>query len=273
MKSISTKLLYLIKEVKLALWKEFKEYSRYPLWFISDMIALPMWLLFFMLPAMLFVPEEELANGFFYRNFYWGWVFLVLIYTSLRVVGMSIRKEQINGTLELLFSTNANRIILFIGRAGPLLLDVLITSAYTAVIFHTAFNVSLAPIDFFLTLYSLAMLMVITIGFSALYGAAILKFKEPAILTNLLQIALIFLTGAFYPIENLGMISYISLAIPLTYAVDLARHAALGTPPLIDERLEVFLVFFLALLVLLASYAVLKFLEKENKRKGTLAFY
>ena len=273
MKSTFTKLLYLVKEIKLALWKEFKEYSRYPLWFISDMIALPMWLLFFMLPAMLFVPEEELTDGFFYRNFYWGWIFLVLIYTSLRVVGMSIRREQINGTLELLFSTNANRIILFIGRAGPLLLDVLITSAYTAVVFHTAFHVTLTPINPVLTLYSLAMLVIITIGFSTLYGAAILKFKEPAILTNLLQIALIFLTGAFFPIKNLGILSYVSLAIPLTYAIDLARHAALGTPSLIDERLEILLVFFLALMILSLSYAILKFLENENKRKGTLAFY
>jgi len=272
-KYIFTKLSRLAGEVKLALWKEFKRYSRYTLWFVSDMISLPMWLLFFMLPAMLFVPKEELVNGFFYKNFYWGWVFLVLIYTSLRVVGLSIRQEQLEGTLELLFSTNANRLVLFIGRAGPLLLDVLLTAAYTAAIFHTAFNASLMPEEPLLTLYALSMLVAITIGFSALYGAAILKFKEPAILTNLLQISLIFLTGAFYPIENLGPVRYVSMLIPLTYAVDLARHATLGTRTILNEKIEAVLVFFLALLTLTLSYSMLKYLENKNKKEGTLAFY
>jgi len=269
---IFTRIKKLVYEIKLALWKEFKRYFRYPLWFLSDMITLPMWLLFFMLPAILFIPDET-AVGFFYKNFYWGWIYLILIYTSLKIVGLSIRQEQIEGTLELLFSTNANRIILFIGRAGPLLINVLITAVYTAIIFYTAFHVSLEPVDPFLTIYSLATLTAITIGFSSMYGAIVLKFKEPAILTNLLQIALVFLTGAFYPIENLGVFSYVSLLIPLTYAIDLARHATLGTPCIFDVKIEIILVLFLTILTLSLGYYALAALEKENKKKGTLAFY
>lgn len=272
--SLSTRIEKISLELYAAAYNGVKTYLRYPMWIISDLVASPLWLLLFIIPMLLFLPPEKWGDTTTYQYFYWGMVFFDIISTSLWSFGNAIRREQEMGTLEYLFLSNANRIVLFATRFTTRLLSTSLSIVYLAALMWIMFGVQITVHDQLLLLFSLILSLFVASGFGALYGAAVLKLKQTGPLSNILQFVLIGVSGIFFPVNRLPpQLQILAYASPFTYCIDLARCAAINTPTLLPLWQEVLLVLSLAIIMNLLGLKALDFIENNTKKTGKLGAY
>ena len=270
----STRILNLALDLYAAAYNSIKTYARYPMWIISDLLSTPLWLIMIMLPIMLFLPKNEWSNPDVYRQFYWGMIFWQVVSMALWSIGFTIRREQQMGTIEPLFLTNANRIVMFAGRLVIVGMDLALSMLYLTIVMTSFFEVNITVKSPILLLFSLILSILMSLGIGALYGSLVIKLKEASALSNILQFILIGFSGVFFTVtklpENLRIISYI---IPYTYCIDLVRHTAIGSQTLLDPGIEFLLVVILTALFLISGYTVLIKIEKDAKRTGRIGTY
>ncbi|RLF08052.1 MAG: hypothetical protein DRJ64_01825 [Thermoprotei archaeon] len=270
----STRILNLALDLYAAAYNSIKTYARYPMWIISDLLSTPLWLIMIMLPIMLFLPKNEWSNPDVYRQFYWGMIFWQVVSMALWSIGFTIRREQQMGTIEPLFLTNANRIVMFAGRLVIASMDLALSMVYLTAVMSAFFNVNITVKSPILLLFSLILSMLMSLGIGALYGSLVIKLKEASALSNILQFILIGFSGVFFTVtklpENLRIISYI---IPYTYCIDLVRHAAIGSQTLLEPSIELLLVAILTALFLIFGYIVLIKIEENTKKTGRIGTY
>ena len=231
---LNIKVKYKLLELYASLYKSIRIYIRYPVWIISDFITTPLWIITLLIPLLLFLPYKEWKNPITYQYFYWGMIGWSIISTSLWGFGMSLRREQQMGTLEYLYITNTNRIILQIGDTLRRLLMSIIELVYMAVIIQALFNTPIYINNPIMVLISFLGSYLICMGFGILYGAITLEIKNPGPLINILQFILLGLSGAFYSVMKLPpIIQLIALIIPFTYSFDIIRYYAFNELSLI----------------------------------------
>jgi len=268
--SIRSRLL----EVYASAYASMKIYFRYPMWFISDIVTTPLWIVIIFMPILLFLPESEWRNPEIIEAMYWGMIFLDLISLTLWGIGMSIRREQQQGTIEYLFITNASRAVIFSNRVFSRILSLLMDVAYIALIINLIFGVSITivnPIELFVYL---AISVLLALGLGMMYGAVVLYLKNPGALNNILQFIILGLGGIFIPPSRMPYpLNIVSLAIPFSYAIDLVRNAAMGTQTMIDKNLEIFILLVSTMASIITGRYILSKLEEANKRSGKLGTY
>ncbi|OYT28778.1 MAG: hypothetical protein B6U94_08205 [Thermofilum sp. ex4484_79] len=268
--SIRSRLL----EVYASAYASMKIYFRYPMWFISDIVTTPLWIVIIFMPILLFLPESEWRNPEIIEAMYWGMIFLDLISLTLWGIGMSIRREQQQGTIEYLFITNASRAVIFSNRVFSRILSLLMDVAYIALIINLIFGVSITivnPIELFVYL---AISVLLALGLGMMYGAVVLYLKNPGALNNILQFIILGLGGIFIPPSRMPYpLNIVSLAIPFSYAIDLVRNAAMGTQTMIDKNLEIFILLVSTMASIITGRYILSKLEEVNKRSGKLGTY
>ena len=264
----------LLMEIYASAYKEFKIYFRYPLWFLADLVASPLWILMLLYPILLFLPYNEWNNPKTYNFFYWGIVSWDLLSISFWGIGNLIRREQEMGTIEQSFLTNANRIALFVGRVFSEGFIFLIDAVYMVLIIHALFGVWIEIRSPFLLLISVFLALFLSVGFGALYGALVLYIKSPGAISNVLQFLFIGIGGAFFPVSRLpAQLRLFAYSIPFTYAIDLLRNASMDTETILPPVLEYLLAFILGVFLNVLGLSILLLIEKKSKRTGKLGLY
>jgi len=261
-------------ELYASAYKSVKVYFRYPAWIVSDLLATPLWMLMIIYPILLFLPGEQWKSRETYEFFYWGMVSWSIISTALWSIGNAIRSEQQIGTLEQLFLTNADRVVLFIGRLVSSSISLIIDLVYMSIITYLLFNVSIRIVNPPFFLLSIFFCLMTSLGFGSIYGALVLQVKSPGAISNILQFLFIALCGVFYPVTKLPEVARVlSYFIPFTYAIDLLRYSAMGTETVIPLEVELLISFISSTLLIGLGYYVIKRVERIAKVKGKLGFY
>jgi len=269
-----SRLTELAVELRASVERSLAIYFRYPAQVVSDFLATPLWMLFFTLPILMFAPPESWSSPEFLAKLYWGWITLGILSSSFWSIGHAIEREAKMGTLEALFATNANRVVLFSGRVAVMVMSTLVEAAYVWALLHATFGFNPPVRDSAALLTAWILVIITAVGLSAAYGALVLRLKNPGALTNILQFALVVLTGAFFPVTSLpGPLPSLAMLIPLTYPVDLVRWASIGEETLLDPALEFALSAALAALSVALGGAALRAVEEENRRSGRLGFH
>lgn len=263
-----------VLEAYASAYKSVKVYFRYPAWIIGDLLATPLWMLMLIYPILLFLPGEQWRSRETYEFFYWGMVSWSVISVALWSVGNAIKSEQQAGTLEQLFITNADRIILFIGRLASSSISLAIDLVYMSVIVYLLFGVSIKIIDIPLFILSIIFCLLLSLGFGIVYGALVLQIKSPEAISNILQFFFLAFCGVFYPVTKLPeVVRPVSYFIPFTYAIDLLRYTTMGTETIVPLGIELILLSVMSILLIGLGYYAIKRVERISKIKGKLGFY
>ena len=272
--SASTSARWLLLEAYASAYKAVKVYFRYPAWIVGDLLATPLWLLVFIYPVLMFLPYDKWRSPETYEFFYWGMVSWSVISTALWSIGGAIRSEQQVGTLEQLFLTNADRVVLFLGRLASSSIGLIIELAYMSLIVYLLFGVQVRILNPPLLAVALLLGLTASLGFGSVYGALVLHVKSPGAVANILQFALVILCGVFYPASRLpDFVEPLAYLVPFTYAIDLIRHAAMGTDTLLPAPLELAVLALYSVVLVALGYAALRRVELVSKRRGKLGFY
>jgi len=252
----------------------YKIYFRYTAWFIADLITTPIWILVFLLPILMFLPKEQWNNPTTINFFFWAMVMWDIVGAGLWSFGQAIRREQQTGTLEFLFLTNANRIIMFTRSIFTRGLELIIMFAYMAIVFKLLFSVDIILRNILGVIFILTLGLLIAMGFGEIYGALVLRFKNIGPVTNILEFVILGISGIFFPISRLpDQIRLISLLSPFTYIAEMTRYMAMGIETYLDPGFELILMILMAIIFNAIGFVTILYIEKNLKKTGKLGAY
>jgi len=111
-------------------------------------------------------------------------------------------------------------------------------------------------------------------GIGFLFAGFVLRFKEPYIFTQILNLLFATLTGTYYPVSLLPYwVQFLSGALPQTYVIEDMRRIVLANQTLVDIYGSMFVLLALALAYPTFGYAVFKQLEKKASITGEFSKY
>jgi ABC-2 type transport system permease protein len=167
-----------------------------------------------------------------------GGVVSALVATAFWAMAMSFRTEQEIGTLEPTWLTPTGKGTLVVGRALGGLFWFLFSQVAIFAVGIVFFGVHLR----WEMLYAVPALILATIslvGVAHLLAAVVLMIRDANLFIDCTNFLFSTASGVAFPVSLLpGVLQPIAFLLPTTYAMDILRQHALGTPPLIDPALE-----------------------------------
>jgi ABC-2 type transport system permease protein len=261
-------------------WKGIKHYTRYPGSFLL-VLVMPFLFTLMIFGMGQFVGGSDASANFAART----GTSNVLIYEILgsavwmtswvvvEDVGVALRDEQMKGTLEQNFLAPVNRFTLLIGLS---LTDIVITSAVFVVVVGATTMIVL-PTAFLSLLQAFVILLIGLIplfGIGFLFAGFVLRFKEPYMFTQILNLIFATLTGTYYPVSLLPYwVQFLSGALPQSYVVENMRRIVLADQTLVSVYGSVFILVALAVAYPALGYAVFKRIEKKASVTGEFSKY
>jgi len=202
--------------------------------------------------------------------------FIVWFYARIVVVaiGADLLGEAQAGTLEQMYMSPIPAELLLLGRMCAILLTstimVFLTTGMLALVLHIQLSLHWEGIPvLFLTLIGLS-------GFTLILAGAALVFKQVDALADLIQNAMLFLTGALLPIDHFpSWLATIAHTLPITQGIIVLRNVELNNQSLMAAWMNGSIPW-LALhsaVYLSIGWLVFKWCERIAKRRGTLGQY
>jgi len=188
-------------------------------------------------------------------------------------VGTGIRDEQIKGTLEQNFLAPVHRFTLLVGLS---LTDVVITSMLFLIVVGVSVAVVM-PSNFLTVIPAFLALLVGLIplfGIGFLFAGFVVRFKEPYIFTQIVNLVFATLTGTYYPVTFLPYwVQFLSRLLPQTYEIDTMRRIVLANQTLVNLYGSIFILLALALAYPVLGYAVFRRIERKASVTGEFSKY
>lgn len=270
----------------MAIYKaRFKIYVRYPGWVLMGFLMPIFQTLMPLLLALGITRSMETASAIFNR--YTGtpeFVFYILLgsitwsISSIIIwdFGMWLYDEMEMGTLEQLFLAPSHSLELLLGSTLYTLSISLINS--TIGIFIAASI--LGYLQLVLSLRFLLALAVILFGFipllgmSLVFGALVLRIKEPWALFNFLGGFLVYISGVFYPITILPLtIRLLAILFPATIQIAGARAIMFNIGYLFGPHVDFLLLATYAILWPIFGLVMFERVKSEAQKRGSIGAY
>jgi ABC-2 type transport system permease protein len=183
----------------------------------------------------------------------------------------AIEGERFAQTLPLLIASPANRVVVFAGRALPATANGIVISIWTFAVATLVFRIplpsaSLAPLAVAIAVTSFA-----CVGLGLCNAALGLRWRETAVLGNLLLLALLMFAGVNVPLHLLPrwIAHYVSVALPVTHGAAASRAIVAGST-LSQQAHRLILEGLIGLAYLAAGLCALVLFEREARRSATL---
>jgi ABC-2 type transport system permease protein len=261
-------------------WKGIKHYTRYPGSFLIYLV-LP-----FLFTIMIFGMGQFVGGGNAASNFaartgttnilvyeILGSAVWMTSWVVVEDVGVALRDEQMKGTLEQNFLAPVNRFTLLIGLS---LTDIVITSALFFCIVGVTVMITMPGAFLSIMEAFLALLvgLVPLFGIGFLFAGFVVKFKEPYVFTQIINLVFATLTGTYYPVTFLPYwVQFLSGGLPQTYVIDDMRRIVLANQTIVNLYGSIFILLALALAYPTLGYAIFRYLEKRASVTGEFSKY
>ncbi|HKW78043.1 MAG TPA: ABC transporter permease [Candidatus Limnocylindria bacterium] len=261
--------------------KDTRQLTRYPL-NLGSLIFLPLYQ--GLIPSLLFGAAFlvggraiglEAATG---SADLAGFLFLGAIVTGLTAstfwgIAFGLRFELDTGTLEAMWLTPTRRDTLVLGRALSAGVVFLLTQTVLIVIGIGVFGAHFLPTALF-ALPALMFAAVSMVGVAYLLSSVVLLLKEASFFIDTTNFLTNVFAGVGFPVTVLpGVAQAVSFLLPTTYALDVLRHYAIGSRPLLDPLVEHLILAALAVLVFPLGRVVFARADRRLARTGGLSQY
>jgi ABC-2 type transport system permease protein len=280
MSQLTRRLKYLITELDTLIAMAHKELLimvRYPIEFIASFGQVFLIVAIFMLAGLTFSrTSQEASAGTISGVVVYGFVLFMFVSDTIWTLGYEVRREQVQGTLEQLYLSPANKFANLISRVVTILLWTGLLCV-AAVALMTSLVGRLPFYNGLLGGYLLIMALLGTFGMGFAFAALTLRIKEAAqTVAILLQFAFMILCAIFFPFATLPpAIRFISRLIPFSYAVDAFRSTLMdfpaGFPELAPIEVEIIIVTAFAILMPLVGYYLYRQAEDRARSMGSLS--
>ncbi|MCX8062504.1 MAG: ABC transporter permease [Anaerolineales bacterium] len=265
--------------------KELTILSRYPIEFIASFGQVFLIVAIFTLAGLMFsdfrdpTASSAAPAQFSYSGVtVYGFILFMFLSDTLWSIGYNIRHEQIQGTLEQLYLSPANKFLNLIARVISILLWTGLASFVAALLMSSM--IGHLPIkNPLLGLYILLVSLSGTFGIGFAFAALTIRIKEAAqTAANFLQFIFLILCANFFPFSALPpFLRFFSRLLPTAYCVDAFRSAMMGFPPGFPElapfEIEFIIVTLFGIFMPIIGYRLYRASERYARQAGTLSGY
>ena len=261
-------------------WKGIKHHTRYPGEFMLFLL-LPFLFTFLILGMGSAVGGANAASYFAARTGTTNIVIYEILGSAVWMtswvvvedVGSAVRDEQIKGTLEQNFLAPVNRFTLLVGLS---LTDIVITSAIFLIVVGVAVAIVLPSSFLSIVPAFLALLLglIPLFGIGFLFAGFVVRFKEPYVFIQIVNLVFATLTGTYYPVTFLPYwVQFLSGVLPQTYVIEDMRRIVIANQTLVNLYGSIFILLALALVYPIIGYAVFRRIEKRAGVTGEFSKY
>ena len=256
--------------------KELIVLARYPVQFVTSFAQVFIIIAVFSLAATMFSKGAQGGGTNTSGVVTYGFIMFIFLSDTLWTIGVNVRHEQVQGTLEQLYLSPASKFANLVSRV----MNLLIWTGAISIVSMFAMAAILGKLPFenpWLGLFIFVMSLSGTFGVGFAFAALTLRIKETAqTVANLLQFAFLILCANFFPFSALpAPVLAVSKVIPLAYAVDAFRSTMMGYPAGFPElapiKTEIVIVTIFGLLMPVVGYWLYRKAEDEARRSGSLA--
>lgn len=218
------------------------------------------------------VPGLDRYGGDYFAFVLVGLVFTMHIGIALNTISTTIRRGQMLGTLEVVFTTQTNLATFLTGSALYAIVRSTVFMVVYLVLGAALFGVSFAGANVFAALFVLLLSMGVMLGLGVLAGSFIMAFKQGDPFTTALTTGAFLLSGVAYPVAVLpGWLQVFSAVFPHTYALEALRLTLLQGAPLSAVATDVGALVLFAAIILPASFVVFRYAVGRARMEGSLA--
>lgn len=199
-----------------------------------------------------------------------GNAILVVGFSGIFGVTISVSQERAEGTLPHLLGTPASRLFIFLGRGIGHVVDGLFTVVVALFFGWALFKVDFSHANMIVFVLAILTAAVSTTSLGLLLGSISLFSRDWYLLMNFTYLLLLVLAGVNIPLDRLPVwLRWVSPLLPLTRSVGVARRALTGET-LAASRDSLVVEAALGLLYLAAGFALTAWSEHKARRHGTL---
>jgi ABC-2 type transport system permease protein len=258
--------------------KEFIIMTRYPIEFVASFGQVFLIIAVFVMAGSTFfrgAPGSGASAEYSAGVVIYGFILFLFMSDTLWTIGYNVRREQVQGTLEQLYLSPANKFASLISRVTNILLWTGLLSV-TGMFLMGGMLGSLPFYNPLLGLYLLLMALAGTFGIGFAFAALTLRIKETAnTMANFLQFVFLIFCANFFPFSALPEpLLYVSKALPLAYGVDAFRSTMMGYPPGFPElapiEVEIVIVTIFGILMPLLGFWLYRRAERSVRIRGSL---
>lgn len=262
--------------------KEFAIKTRYPVELIAGFAQTFVMIAIFTLATLTFTRGGDGSTAVpglsIYSVVIYGFIPFIFLTETLWGIGLNIRREQLQGTLESIFLSPAS-------QAANLISRTVLTLTWTgllsilAVILMRFLTREIPYANLPLAFFILAMMLSGTFGIGFAFAAVTLHIKQTAeTLANVFQFAFMIFCAPFIPFAILpAWVLVVSRFIPLAYGVDAFRSTLMNYPPGFPElaplNVELVIVTLFGLLAPPMGLWLYYRAEAHARRAGSLGIY
>jgi len=184
-------------------------------------------------------------------------------------MAMTVGGERWTQTLSPLMATPANRLPLFLGRALPLIVNGIFTSAFAFAVGWLLLDVDISASQ----LPALAVVMAASAfactSLGLVVGALGLRVRDVFFLANFVVYSLVLFCGVNIPLESLPKwMEEVARVLPLTHGIEAARAIADGAS-LAEVANLVWTELGIGAVYAVAAFALFKLFELEGRRRAS----
>lgn len=202
-----------------------------------------------------------------------GAIVSTYLFSSLYGMAGSLRLESFWGTLELIFSSPARKISILLGKAlhDSFLASVIVFSQCVVSVLFFGVSITLKTL--------LPVLVVFLLLILGMYGIALalagitLQIKEIRSLTRTIEYFFFIFSPIRYPVEVSPVTHFMSLLVPLTYALAALRGLTLISAPWSVIAKNMIFLALMDVLCLAAGIAIFYAVENKTRKSGAISFH
>lgn len=203
-----------------------------------------------------------------------GTVVYLLYNRLLWGTGVSIQSERWMGTIEVLFLTPTNKMIVLIASGLSSLIEASwwIFSIFFLgwAIFGVQPSITSWPAVFTCVISTMAALLSVGVFFAGFFVLT----RAADQLASGLQAPIRFFSGVAFPVSALPqMLQCISYLIPVTYGISALRKCVLLSGDFGSIALDIAPLWFMTMIFLIVGQITLRIVERQTKKKGTLYLF
>ncbi|MCW4019588.1 MAG: ABC transporter permease [Candidatus Bathyarchaeota archaeon] len=261
--------------------KDLKFLMAYPIIFVFWAVFPIFWYIPFILQGQVFVGGSQSASfaqaagtADFIPFIIIGAVLNSYVNRVLHGMGESIRREQVQGTLDYVLVAPSNKMFVLIGKALSETLSSTFFAASQLAISVLIFGLNLT-LGMLLPVFFVVILLVLGLhGLALVLAALTLLYKQSHEVSQTIGYIFYVFSPVRYPVESLPFwAQIISQFLPLTYALVLVRSFVLLGAGLSAVYSEVLALLVIDAVLLLAGFYMFNWMESKTRKSGAISQY
>jgi len=258
-------------KIKAVVWLHILRLWRYKVSFLNMALSITLWILLFLLGALMFAPKGELFKAI--PIVFWGIIMWNLMSNTISLISGWTWYYLSQGFVEEHILTDTSPFLVLVGRP---ITGLFLSALAIIFIYITLSGFEGSPIitimDPFTLMLGISTLTLMSISVGLILAALSFKTGIQQMLIEMLNFIILIAGGLMAPLSKLPrFLTYIAILIPFSHSAELVRFGAAGIRPWASLAVIVPLSLILTASLLAISILTIKRIEMHIRVSGLRA--